>query len=286
MNERGSIIIVDNNEVLLNMLRAGLSKEGYRCETTTSSQAALECVADSHFDVLITDIVMPGLDGFELAEKAKKLRPDMAVIIMTGFIDDFSYDRAMEAGASDFIKKPFTLSEMKMRLHHVSVQGKLHETSIMDERTGLFNRKGFIILADQQLKSAGRYKKAMVMLCAALDNLKAIDEAFGRHESTQALIDVTHIINTTCRGADVIARTGENEFAAIPVGFNDDDIRRVTDCLRADVEKHNGRKNRRYKLSVSFCTVYYDPENPCSVDELLARGGKLTREQKRSKQGS
>ncbi len=278
MNGRGSIIIVDNNEVLLNMLRTGLSKEGYRCETTTSSQDALEYVAEKHFDVLITDIVMPGLDGFELAEKAKKLRPGMAVIIMTGFIDDFSYDKAMEAGASDFIKKPFTLSEMKMRLHHVTVQGKLHETSIMDEHTGLYNRKGFLILADQQLKSAGRYKKAMVMLCAALDNLKAIDDAFGHLESTQALIDTAHIINTACRDADVIARVGENEFAALPAGFSDDDIRTVMESLRANVAKHNGRGNRRYKLLISSGTVRYDPEDPCSAEELLSRAGKLTLE--------
>lgn len=275
MKNRASVIIVDNNEVLLNMLREGLSKEGYRCETTTSSQIALECIAASHFDILITDIVMPGLDGFELTEKAKKLRPDMAVIIMTGFIDDFSYDKAMEAGASDFIKKPFTLSEMKIRLHHVAVVEKLHDTQISDELTGLFNRNGFIILAAQQLKLARRFKKGMFMLYAALDNLKAIRDTFGRHEGDQGLIDLALILKTTCRDADVVARVGEKEFAVIPVGFTDHDVRKATDSLRENVGKCNRGRNRKYQLSISSGTVYYDPENPSSIDELLASGDKI-----------
>lgn len=286
MNNRGSIIIVDNNEVLLNMLRQGLSKEGYRCETTTNSQTALEYIANGDFDILITDIVMPGLDGFELTERAKKVKPGITVIIMTGFIDDFSYDKAMEAGASDFIKKPFTLSEMKIRLHHVAVQEKLHETSITDERTGLFNRKGFIILAEQQVKLANRYRQGIFMLYASLDNLAAIYDGFGNHEGNQALTDMAYILKATCREADVVARTGEKEFAVIPVGFSDDEITRVSYSLRANIEKHNRGKNRTCKLSVSFGSVYYDPENPCSIDELLARGDKLTCNQKRAEQKS
>jgi diguanylate cyclase (GGDEF)-like protein len=275
MKNRTSVIIVDNNEVLLKMLREGLSKEGYHCETTTSSGTALERIAEDHFDILITDIVMPGLDGFELTEKARELRPDLAVIIMTGFIDDFSYDRAMEAGAADFIKKPFTLSEMKIRLQHVAAKEKQHETQITDELTGLFNRRGFFMLAEQQLKLAYRFRTGMFMLCATLDNLKTIRDTFGRHEGDQGLIDMARLLKATFQEADVIARTGEKEFAAIPVGFTADDVKTAADSLRANIEKHNSGKNQKYPLSVSSGMAYYDPGNPSSVNELLAAGDRI-----------
>lgn len=133
MDNKGSVLIVDNDRVLLGMLKEGLSTEGYLCETTTSTEAALEFINETFFDILVTDIIMPGMDGFELTEKAKRLRPDMAVVIMTGFIDDFSYDRAIEAGASDFIKKPFTLKEMKMRLRHVKLDEKSRKMKRPDD---------------------------------------------------------------------------------------------------------------------------------------------------------
>jgi diguanylate cyclase (GGDEF)-like protein len=220
---------------------------------------------------------MPGLDGFELTEKAKKLRPDMAVIIMTGFIDDFSYDRALEAGAFDFIKKPFTVTEMKMRLRHVTLREKLLEASVTDEVTGLFNRKGFITLAEQQLKLARRYKKGIFILYATLDNVNAV----GHREGERALIDTATILRTTYREADIVARTGENEFVVIPVGFGGDNVEAIAACLRENLDHYNAEKKLGYKLSLSFGVTYYDPENPLSVDELLASVGKSAEEQKK-----
>lgn len=274
MVERGSIIIVDNNEALLNMLEAGLSSEGYRCETTTGTDTALELIGERPFDILISDIVMPGLDGFELTERAKKLRPGMAVIIMTGFIDDFSYDKAMEAGASDFIKKPFTLNEMKMRIQHVMLREKLNETSISDELTGLFNLKGFGTLAEREVKMALRYRKGIFLVYAALSNLGAIRDAFGRPEGNQALIETARILKMAFREADIIARIGEDEFAVLPAGFDGDDVGMITARLRENLEERNAKKNRRYDLSVEFGTAYYDAGKPSSVSELLNRAAK------------
>lgn len=275
MDKRGSILIVDNDRVLLSMLKEGLKSEGYRCEVTSSAKTALESISETPFDILVTDIVMPALDGFELTEEAKKIRPDITVIMMTGFIDDFSYDKALEAGASDFIKKPFTLKEIKMRLQHVRLRERLRETSITDDLTGLCNRRGFTILAGQQLKLARRYKKGIFVLHAVLTNLAAIYEAFGQQGADRALTDTAGILKATCREADLIARTGKQRFVVCPVGFTGDNVEMITDCLRENIENYNAGKDVGCRLSVRFGTVYYDPENPCSIDELLAYGDTL-----------
>jgi diguanylate cyclase (GGDEF)-like protein len=281
MDEKSSIIIVDNDRVLLSMLKEGLKSEGYRCEVTSNAGTALESIGETPFDILVTDIVMPGLDGFELTEKAKKIRPDITVIMMTGFIDDFSYDRALEAGASDFIKKPFTLKEIKIRLQHVRLREKLRETSITDEVTGLCNRKGFFILADQQLKLARRYKKGLFMLHAVLNNFEAISEAFGHQGADQALVDTAALLKATYREADLIARIAKDRFVVCPVGFTGDNVRMITDCLQENVDRHNAKKDCKCKLSVRFGTIHCDPGNPCSLDELLAYGDALTDGQKK-----
>jgi len=111
VKERNSVIIVDDDIILLDTFKNELSLKGYRCETATSAASAIKLLEETLFDVMITDIILPDMNGFKLTEKVKRLKPDMAVIIMTGFIDEFSHDDAIEARASDFIKKPFTLKE-------------------------------------------------------------------------------------------------------------------------------------------------------------------------------
>jgi DNA-binding NtrC family response regulator len=117
VGKQGSVIIVDDDSTFLDMVKAGLSLEGYSCESVTSPTSALELINTTSCDIMITDIDMPDMNGLELTRKVKRIKPDMDVIIMTGFIDNSSYGKAIEAGASDFIKKPFTLKELALRIN-------------------------------------------------------------------------------------------------------------------------------------------------------------------------
>ena len=147
--ETGSVLIVDDETAILEILHETLSLEGYRCDKAASGDVAITMLKTVMFDIMITDIVMPGLGGLELTKQAKKLNPAMPVIVMTGFIDEFTYDKAIESGAADFIKKPFTAAELLMRIKHVIQQEKLRVMAITDELTGLLNRRGFFNLAEQ-----------------------------------------------------------------------------------------------------------------------------------------
>ncbi|HAM53372.1 MAG TPA: hypothetical protein DCP92_22755 [Nitrospiraceae bacterium] len=284
MDERPSIIIVDNDKTLLLMLLEMFTSEGYRCETCTSAQAALELINKSCFHVMIADIAMPGMSGFELTEKAKKLRPDMVTIVMTGFTDDFSYDKAIEAGASDFIRKPFTKQEIIHRISHVKLQERLRIQSMTDELTGLYNRRGFFTLAEQFLKLSKRQNKGIFMLYADLDHLKVINDTLGHQEGDLALIDISNVLKATYRESDVIARIGGDEWVVIPVGNTGEDIEKIIDRLQKNIKYYNATKKSNYTLSVSLGISHYDPENPSSLDELIARADKMMYEQKRLKQ--
>jgi len=286
MDETTSILIVDNDEELLSMLHEMFEAKGYPCEPCASAQAAIACLNKSRFHIMLADIAMPDMNGFELTEIAKKLVPDMATILMTGFIDDFSYDRAIEAGASDFIKKPFTMKEAMHRIRHVKLQEKLRLLSITDELTGLYNRRGFFTLADEFLKLAKRQKKGIFMLYADLDHLKTINDRSGHHAGDEALIDTARLLKATYRESDIIARIGGDEFVVIPVGTAGDNLEKIIDRLQRNIETYNTTESHEHSLSLTLGTSYYDPGTPCSIDELIAQADKHMYEQKRLKHGA
>ena len=278
------ILVVDDNISLLDTINNGLSLSGYQCKAAMSASIALELLSKDLFDTTIIDIVLPDMSGFELATKAKKIKPDMAIIIMTGYIDKFSYEDAIESGASDFIKKPFSVKELIARIEHAKMHERLHDISLHDELTGLYNRRGFFTLAEHLLKTAKRQQAGLFMLYCDLDGLKGINDALGHQKGDWALIDTANILKETFRDSDIIARIGGDEFVVMPIKTTGDNLEIVINRLQKAVEMDNTKSKREYKLSISIGTAYFDPLSPCTIDELLSQADKLMYEQKRSKQ--
>ncbi len=278
------ILLVDDDISLLDTLNEGLSLQGYQCKAAMSASIALELLSKNLFDTMIIDIVLPDMSGFELTTKAKKIKPDMAIIIMTGYIDEFSYEDAIESGASDFIKKPFSVKELIARIEHAKMHERLHDISLHDELTGLYNRRGFFTLAEHLLKTAKRQQAGLLMLYCDLDGLKGINDVLGHQKGDRALIDTANILKETFRGSDIIARIGGDEFVFIPIETTGDNREIVINRLQTAVEMDNAKSKREYKLSISIGTAYFDPLSPCTIDELLSQADRLMYEQKRSKQ--
>ena len=277
------ILVVDDDISLLDTLKKGLSLRGYQCKTAMSASIALELLNKDLFDTMIIDIVLPDMSGFELTTKAKKIKPDMAIIIMTGYIDEFSYEDAIESGASDFIKKPFSVKELIARIEHAKMHERLHDISLHDELTGLYNRRGFFTLAEHLLKTAKRQQAGLFMLYCDLDGLKGINDALGHQKGDWALIDTANILKETFRGSDIIARIGGDEFVVMPIETTGDNLEIVIHRLQKTVEMDNSKSKRDYKLSISTGTAYFDPLSPCTIDELLSQADRMMYEQKRTK---
>jgi two-component system, cell cycle response regulator len=277
---QGRVLIVDDDKNLLKFIRAALESEGYQCETAMNPLSALELVGKESFDIMITDIVLPEMNGLELTKKAKNLKPRMAIIIATGYIDAFSYDEAIEAGASDFLKKPFTVKELTARAKHVKIVEEMRNLALRDELTGLYNRRGFFTLIEHQLKLAKRKKTGMFLLYADLDDLKSINDTWGHREGDAALIETAKILRKNYRESDIIARIGGDEFVVFPAGTSDDDSEKILDRLYNAFLRHRTQSNPGYKLSISAGVSLYHSDAPCSIDELLALGDKSMYERK------
>jgi two-component system cell cycle response regulator len=284
MDYMNSILIVDDDEHLLEMFQTALSLEGYQCEKAATVEKALELITNNQFDILIADIKMPGMTGLELTERSKKIRPDMAVIVMTAYIEEFSYDSAIEVGASDFIKKPFTVRELVARIQHVKLQERLRSMSVTDELTGLYNRRGFFTLAEQELRIAKRLRKSIFLFFLDIDNLKEINDQFGHIEGDMMILETSDILRRTFRQSDTIARIGGDEFAVVLNGAKTSDAETVAVRLQKNLDETNKTMRRGYRLSLSIGMSFYDPENPRSIDELLSEADKSMYEQKKYKQ--
>jgi len=163
------------------------------------------------------------------------------------------------------------------------MEGELRTLSLSDELTSLYNRRGFFALVDQLLKVSRRVKEGLFLLYADVDNLKAINDTYGHREGDMVLVEIAHILKENYRESDIIARIGGDEFVVIPVGSEGDDTAVITARLKKCIDIHNAEVKRRYNVSISTGISYYDPLNPCSVHELLARGDQAMYEEKNLK---
>ncbi|UCG77681.1 MAG: diguanylate cyclase [Nitrospirota bacterium] len=281
--EDNRVLIVDDDDTVCEMFGEALSNEGFHCMTASNGEDALKLLDDNTFDFMITDIIMPGMKGFQLVEKAKKAYPDLSVILMTGFVEDFSYDDAIEAGASDFIKKPFTPNELFMRMKHVKMQEKVRSMSVTDSLTGLLNRRGFFPMSDKQLKVSDRSGIPLVLLFADIDNLKYINDTWGHNDGDLALINISRIIKDTFRDSDIIARLGGDEFAILLWGGDEFETDLVIKRLQSNIDKFNSNVSDRYRLSLSVGHSNYDPREKCTIDELISKADANMYESKRAK---
>ena len=159
----------------------------------------------------------------------------------------------------------------------------LRVQSLVDELTGLHNRRGFLNLAEQQSKLAIREKEGMLLFFTDLDGLKWINDNLGHKEGDRALTEIAEALKKTFRKSDVIARIGGDEFVVLATGTGEAAAKIITTRLLKNLSDYNTMENRSYKLSLSMGIAYYDPEHPCSISELMATADKLMYEQKQKK---
>lgn len=171
-------------------------------------------------------------------------------------------------------------TERKRREEHIRQQ------SLVDDLTGLYNRRGFLTLADQHLKLAERTGRNVLLLFADLDDFKEINDRFGHHEGDRALSETARVIRSAFRDSDIIARIGGDEFAILALETSDVSGDLLARRLREALEERNTRSRRGYQIGLSLGIARYDSRTPATVADLLARADALMYEHKRDKDAS
>jgi diguanylate cyclase (GGDEF)-like protein len=183
-----------------------------------------------------------------------------------------------------FNGEPATLAYHRDITERKRLEEALHVLSITDELTGLHNRRGFLVLAQQQMKVAERTKKDMTLFFADLDKMKYINDTLGHQEGDKALIKIASILKEVFRESDIIGRMGGDEFAVLAIDTIGETSEVPMKRLYTILEVYNRTEGRKYQLSLSVGIAHYDPEHPSSLDELIAQADVLMYEKKRNKQ--
>jgi diguanylate cyclase (GGDEF)-like protein/PAS domain S-box-containing protein len=161
----------------------------------------------------------------------------------------------------------------------------LRSLSLLDDLTGLYNRRGFLALAEQQVKLTQRTGHGFTLVFADLDGLKKINDTHGHKAGDSALRVVAGILKKSFRESDIIARLGGDEFTILALEDYESPARRaVTARLMENMEDYARQENRSFDLSLSVGVVHFNPESGCSMEELIAQADKAMYEDKQGKQ--
>ena len=220
-----SILIVDDDDAIRESAEDFLEIKGYVVESAASAEEAIEKLNTFKADIVITDIMMPGMDGLELTEYIND-KFGAKVIVMTGFSAKYSYEDAIDTGASDFIFKPFRFEELDLRIKRVkheirlekkydNAMDKMKKLVITDDLTGLHNSRNFTNIIETEIKRHHRYSRPLSLLMMDIDFFKAYNDTWGHIEGDNVLSELGKIINSCLRTTDKAFRYGGEEFAVL-----------------------------------------------------------------------
>jgi len=219
------ILIVDDELQIRDPLREFLELSGFPSSMASSAQEALSLIKTNTFDVVITDIMMPVMDGLELTDKIKK-KHDIDVIVMTGHTENYSYEEAIKKGASDFIFKPIRFEELLLRLKRVIKERMLSKErnimlqemehlAITDGLTKLYNSRHFYSQIELEIQRSKRYSHPLSLVLIDIDYFKDYNDTYGHLKGDKVLFKLGEIIKSHLRTMDSAYRYGGDEYTVI-----------------------------------------------------------------------
>ena len=271
------ILIVDDDVAVRNTMNEYINSAGYECESSSCAEEALERLEKKSFHVVITDIILPAMGGLELTKFIRNDK-DSDVIVMTGYSDDYSYEEAINIGASDFVIKPVRLEELLLRLKRVlkerdltneriRMMEKLQKLAVTDGLTKLYNSRSFYSQLETEVDRFNRYKHPLSLLLLDLDHFKDYNDTYGHLEGDKILVHFSRIIKSCLRANDTAYRYGGEEFTVILPETGGDEAGTVAQRIRSalEVERFSPVDGKKVKITISIGVTEYQPKEELST---------------------
>ena len=174
-------------------------------------------------------------------------------------------------------------NQVAVALENARLYSRIERLATLDELTGLYNRRGFFLLAEQHLQVARRISSDVLLVFIDVDQLKHINDTFGHKEGDQALVQTAEALRATFRAADILARISGDEFAVLAYSTKNQGAEMLMERLAHEIDHINARHKHPFTLSLSAGYTAWSPLNPISLDELLARADAQMYQVKRKK---
>ena len=238
------VLIIDDNVNNVRLLQDILEDEDYEVFTLTSGIPVLETVRKVKPELILLDIMMPELDGFEVCQalKADLEVQDIPVIMVTAKVEGKDLKYALEIGAVDYIKKPIDEDEVVARVGSALRQKQnkedLKEKASRDSLTGLYNHALLLELLDKEIGKQERNNESLSFVMIDIDYFKKINDTYGHTIGDDVIREIASILKDEIRSTDIPGRYGGEEFGIILTGINREDTYLLSVHIRETVEKY------------------------------------------------
>lgn len=283
------VLVVDDNPIIQKMMNISLSKAGYEVASAENGRDALRKFDENFYPIVITDWMMPEMDGLELCRAIRNLSLDRYVFIILLTAKDSKEDiiKGLEAGADDYLTKPVNHPELMARLNTgvriLELERSLKKAneeirilSITDHLTGCFNRGYVAENLLKEIRRAERYRHPMALVICDIDHFKKVNDTYGHQAGDYVLYKFAGLIKKTIRShVDWLARYGGEEFMIVLPETDLKGAMMLCEKLRIAVENNIVvYKNTNIEITASFGYTGFEIVESCSdkiVDEIINR---------------
>ncbi len=291
-----TILVVDDDLENLKLLLDFLGRTGYKILISQSGKRALRQAALVRPDLILLDVMMPDMDGFETCRQLKEnvLTRHIPVIFTTALTDVKSKVKGFEVGGEDYVTKPFHIAEVLARVKmHISrrqleqtlrleiferrrVEAELRKLATTDPLTGIYNRRHFFHLAEREFERRQRYKESISIIMLDLDYFKQINDTYGHTAGDKVLNTAVQHFQDSLRKVDVLARYGGEEFVILLPETGCEHAKQMAERLRTRLANAPIRiDGKELKITASFGIASASKEdNTVNLDILLNRADK------------
>jgi diguanylate cyclase (GGDEF)-like protein len=251
-------------------------------------RTSLARLARGGVDVVLLAMSLSARSGFAIFTELRALAPGVPFLFLSDAEDERNGLEAVRAGAQDFLVKnevdgPVLARSLRLAIERNRLHAALLDLALVDDLTGLYNRRGFLTLATRDLRLARRGNETLLVAFADLDDLKGVNDTAGHAVGDRALRDTAALLRETFRDSDLVARIGGDEYAVLVRHAGPESAGVLAERLKRQVREFNRRATRPYQLSISLGFATHKASTLGSVAGLLDRADRALYRDKRRK---